>query len=185
MVLGIALAMYYEWSLGLVAIAFMPVILISMYLQRIVMEQENMGNAKTMENTTKLAAEVVSNIRTVVSLAREDMFHKTYIELLTPAVVVSSLRLTMILDIPKWIQLLIWPRSEFRVSPSRIAFSYLFSLVILLEIEKEYTLSWHSLWPGQISYVLRLCRLHVLRRLVRGQSRSTNGRCVQVSKVNN
>ncbi|KRG04715.1 uncharacterized protein Dmoj_GI26060, isoform B [Drosophila mojavensis] len=89
-VLGIALAMYYEWSLGLVAIAFMPVILISMYLQRIVMEQENMGNAKTMENTTKLAAEVVSNIRTVVSLAREDMFHKTYIELLTPAVVKSK-----------------------------------------------------------------------------------------------
>ncbi|XP_017866163.1 PREDICTED: multidrug resistance protein 1A [Drosophila arizonae] len=89
-VLGIALAMYYEWSLGLVAIAFMPFILISMYLQRIVMEQENMGNAKIMENTTKLAAEVVSNIRTVVSLAREDMFHRTYIELLTPAVVKSK-----------------------------------------------------------------------------------------------
>ncbi|KAH8371803.1 hypothetical protein KR093_008900 [Drosophila rubida] len=85
-VLGIALAMYYEWSLGLVAIAFMPFILISFYLQRTVMAQENMGNAKIMENTTKLAVEVVSNIRTVVSLGREDMFHKNYIDMLTPAV---------------------------------------------------------------------------------------------------
>ncbi|XP_060657787.1 ATP-dependent translocase ABCB1-like [Drosophila nasuta] len=85
-VLGVALAMYYEWSLGLVAMAFMPFILISFYLQRTVMAQENMGNAKIMENTTKLAVEVVSNIRTVVSLGREDMFHKNYIDMLTPAV---------------------------------------------------------------------------------------------------
>ncbi|KAH8413681.1 hypothetical protein KR222_003542 [Zaprionus bogoriensis] len=85
-VLGIALAMYYEWSLGLVAIAFMPFILISFYMQRTVMAQENMGNAKIMENTTKLAVEVVSNIRTVVSLGREDMFHSNYIQMLTPAV---------------------------------------------------------------------------------------------------
>ncbi|KAM8712490.1 hypothetical protein ACLKA7_012923 [Drosophila subpalustris] len=85
-VLGVALAMYYEWSLGLVAIAFMPFILVSFYLQRTVMAQENMGNAKIMENTTKLAVEVVSNIRTVVSLGREDMFHRQYIDMLTPAV---------------------------------------------------------------------------------------------------
>ncbi|XP_034477395.1 ATP-dependent translocase ABCB1 [Drosophila innubila] len=85
-VLGVALAMYYEWSLGLVAMAFMPFILISFYLQRTVMAQENMGNAKIMENTTKLAVEVVSNIRTVVSLGREDMFHSQYINMLTPAV---------------------------------------------------------------------------------------------------
>ncbi|XP_064542584.1 ATP-dependent translocase ABCB1-like [Drosophila montana] len=86
LVLGIALAMYYEWSLGLVAMAFIPFILVSLYLQRTVMAQENMGNAKIMENTTKLAVEVVSNIRTVVSLGREDMFHRTYIEMLAPAV---------------------------------------------------------------------------------------------------
>lgn len=89
--LGIALAMYYEWSLGLVAIAFMPFILVSFYMQRIVMAQENMGNAKIMENTTKLAVEVVSNIRTVVSLGREDMFHTNYIDMLTPAVEVNDL----------------------------------------------------------------------------------------------
>ncbi|XP_030388009.1 ATP-dependent translocase ABCB1 [Scaptodrosophila lebanonensis] len=86
LLLGISLAMYYEWSLGLVALAFTPFILIAFYLQRIIMSQENMGNAKTMENSTKLAVEVVSNIRTVVSLGREEMFHSTYIGMLYPAV---------------------------------------------------------------------------------------------------
>ncbi|EDW61888.1 ATP-dependent translocase ABCB1 [Drosophila virilis] len=90
LLLSIALSMYYEWSLGLVALAFTPFILISFYMQSIIMEQENMGNAKIMENTTKLAVEVVSNIRTVVSLGREEMFHRSYIETLSPAVKTSQ-----------------------------------------------------------------------------------------------
>lgn len=95
LLLSIALSMYYEWSLGLVALAFTPLILVSFYMQSIIMEQENMGNAKIMENTTKLAVEVVSNIRTVVSLGREDMFHRSYIETLSPAVKVSETLLVL------------------------------------------------------------------------------------------
>lgn len=83
--LGIGLSMYYEWSLGLLALAFAPFILIASYLQRKVMAQENMGTAKTMENCTKLAVEVVSNIRTVASLGREEMFYRQYMEMLYPA----------------------------------------------------------------------------------------------------
>lgn len=48
--------------------------------------QENLGNAKTMEQCTKLSVEVVSNVRTVVSIGREQMFHKKYMELLAPSV---------------------------------------------------------------------------------------------------
>jgi len=83
--------MYYEWSLGLVALAFTPFILIAFYMQRTLMAKENMGSAKTMENCTKLAVEVVSNIRTVVSLGREEMFHQSYIAMLIPAVEVSEI----------------------------------------------------------------------------------------------
>ncbi|XP_061392040.1 ATP-dependent translocase ABCB1 [Musca vetustissima] len=86
LLLGIGLSMYYEWSLGLLALAFAPFILIATYLQRKVMAQENMGTAKTMEKCTKLAVEVVSNIRTVASLGREEMFHKQYMDMLYPAV---------------------------------------------------------------------------------------------------
>eukprot|EP00099_Drosophila_melanogaster_P014939 NP_523740.3 multi drug resistance 50 [Drosophila melanogaster] len=88
--LGIALSMYYEWSLGLVALAFTPFILIAFYMQRTLMAKENMGSAKTMENCTKLAVEVVSNIRTVASLGREEMFHQNYIGMLIPAVEISK-----------------------------------------------------------------------------------------------
>ncbi|KAH8348664.1 hypothetical protein KR084_009522 [Drosophila pseudotakahashii] len=88
--LGIGLSMYYEWSLGLVALAFTPFILIAFYMQRTLMAKENMGSAKTMENCTKLAVEVVSNIRTVVSLGREEMFHFNYISMLIPAVEISK-----------------------------------------------------------------------------------------------
>lgn len=48
--------MYYEWSLGLLALAFTPFILVAAYLQRKVMAQENMGTAKAMENCTKVWA---------------------------------------------------------------------------------------------------------------------------------
>ncbi|XP_014102285.3 ATP-dependent translocase ABCB1 [Bactrocera oleae] len=84
-VLGVGLSMYYEWSLGLLALAFTPFILVAAVLQRKVMAQENMGTGKAMENCTKLAVEVVSNIRTVASLGREEMFYQQYMDLLNPA----------------------------------------------------------------------------------------------------
>ncbi|KAL9915299.1 multi drug resistance 50 [Glossina fuscipes fuscipes] len=84
--LGIGISMYFEWSLGLLALAFAPFILVATFLQRKVMSKEHMGTAKTMEKCTKLAVEVVSNIRTVVSLGREEMFYRLYIEMLGPAV---------------------------------------------------------------------------------------------------
>ncbi|XP_037914753.1 ATP-dependent translocase ABCB1 isoform X2 [Hermetia illucens] len=86
LVLGVGLSMYYEWRLGLLALVFTPFILIATYLQRKVMVSENLGTRKSMEASTKLAVEVVSSIRTVVSLGREKMFHDQYIALLKPAV---------------------------------------------------------------------------------------------------
>lgn len=46
--------MYFEWSLGLLALAFAPFILVATFLQRKVMIQENMGTAKAMEKCTKV-----------------------------------------------------------------------------------------------------------------------------------
>ncbi|XP_059608889.1 ATP-dependent translocase ABCB1 isoform X1 [Phlebotomus argentipes] len=85
LLIAIGIAMFYEWRLGLVALAFAPLLVIGSYLEMKFMEQENMGNAKALQKSTKLAVEVVSNIRTVVSLGRESMFHKKYVELLEPA----------------------------------------------------------------------------------------------------
>lgn len=86
LILSLGLSMSYQWKLGMVALAFTPFILVASYLQAKMMDQENRGTKKTMENCTKLAVEVVSNVRTVVSLGREKMFHDQYMELLTPSV---------------------------------------------------------------------------------------------------
>lgn len=95
MVLGIGIGMFYSWRLGLVALAFTPVLLIFFYFEIKLTEQTNMGNSKALEKSTKVAVEAVSNIRTVVSLGRERMFHQQYLDLLEPSVA-SAKRVTHI-----------------------------------------------------------------------------------------
>lgn len=77
--------MWYEWRLGLVALAFTPFLLIASYFEIILMQKENMGNAKSLERSTKLGVEAVSNIRTVVSIGKEKMFYNKYLKLLEPS----------------------------------------------------------------------------------------------------
>lgn len=87
--------MYYSWRLGLVALAFTPLILIAHYFEIKFTAQSNMGNSKALEKSTKVAVEVVSNIRTVVSLGRERMCYQQYVDLLEPSLV-SAKRVTHI-----------------------------------------------------------------------------------------
>lgn len=84
-VIALGIAMAYEWRLALVALAFTPIILVASYTEMRLMEQQNMGNSKALEKSTKLAVEIVSNIRTVVSLGRERMFYQQYMDYLEPS----------------------------------------------------------------------------------------------------
>lgn len=86
LVLSIGIGMFYHWKLGLVALAFAPFLLVASYMEIKLMEQQNMGNAKALEKSTKIAVEAVSNIRTVIALGREKMFHDKYIDHLDPSV---------------------------------------------------------------------------------------------------
>lgn len=90
LLLSIGLSMFYEWRLAFLALAFFPFILIASYYEIKIMEHENQFNSKAMERSTKLAVEVVANIRTVVSLGREQMFHQKYVEFLLPSLAVSK-----------------------------------------------------------------------------------------------
>jgi len=82
--IGIGIAMYYEWRLGFIALAFCPFIIVGSYMDVRLMKQQNLGNGKALEKSTKIAVEAVGNIRTVVSLGREAMFYKMYMDLLEP-----------------------------------------------------------------------------------------------------
>lgn len=82
--IGIGIAMYYEWRLGFIALCFCPFIIVGSYLDVRLMKQQNLGNGRALEKSTKIAVEAVGNIRTVVSLGREAMFFKMYMDLLEP-----------------------------------------------------------------------------------------------------
>lgn len=58
-VLAISLAMYYEWRLGLVALAFTPVVLLSNYFHRNIMQGETLSNKQAMEKSTKVITKII------------------------------------------------------------------------------------------------------------------------------
>lgn len=84
LLLSVGLAMYYEWRLGLVALAFFPLIVTATFFQRRQMAGQNDEYRESLEKSTKLAVEAVSNFRTVVSLGCEDKFYNAYINELVP-----------------------------------------------------------------------------------------------------
>lgn len=92
-VISIAIGMYYSWQLGLVSLAFTPFIILAHYYEIVLTNESNLGTAKALETSTKLAVEVVSNIRTVVSLGRERAFNAEYTKVLQPSLAVAK-RLT-------------------------------------------------------------------------------------------
>ncbi|KAF9421163.1 hypothetical protein HW555_002875 [Spodoptera exigua] len=83
--LALVLAMLFEYRLGLVALCFLPLIIIVIHQQIKATRRESYGNAKALESSTKIAIEAVSNVRTVVCLGRERMFVKEYVKQLEPA----------------------------------------------------------------------------------------------------
>ncbi|XP_060800671.1 ATP-dependent translocase ABCB1 [Amyelois transitella] len=82
---SLVLSLVYEWRVGLVALAFVPLLVIILYKEGRMVSAESFGTAKTMEASSKIAVEAVSNVRTVASLGREETFCKDYADLLLPA----------------------------------------------------------------------------------------------------
>lgn len=89
-IVGLILAMYYEWRLGLVGTAFMPFILITIYMQGLLLAKETFNYHKTLEQSTKIAVEAVTNIRTVVGLGREETFQLAYAETMKPSFILAK-----------------------------------------------------------------------------------------------
>ncbi|CAK1580406.1 unnamed protein product [Parnassius mnemosyne] len=86
-VLAVALSLYYQWQVGLVALSCVPVMAIALYYESKLTNDANSGTTKSMETSSKLAVEAIANVRTVASLGREDMFVKEYAMQLKPALV--------------------------------------------------------------------------------------------------
>ncbi|XP_053599617.1 ATP-dependent translocase ABCB1-like isoform X2 [Plodia interpunctella] len=87
---ALVLSLYYEWRVGLVALAFVPVIVVILYKEGRMVSEESSGTAKTMEASSKLAVEAVANVRTVASLGREETFCNDYAIQLYPALLLAK-----------------------------------------------------------------------------------------------
>lgn len=77
--LAVGLAVFYEWRLGLLTMAFTPIILLAVFFQGRLTHGDDDKKTKSLHSSTKMAVEAVSNVRTVVSLGCEEKFHKFYI----------------------------------------------------------------------------------------------------------
>lgn len=74
--------MYYKAKLGAVALAFVPLVIVATYFQGLLLFGQNIGEKKAVEESSKVAVQAVSNIRTVASLCKERSFVKAYTDLL-------------------------------------------------------------------------------------------------------
>lgn len=89
-VISITIGMVYSWKLGLVSLAFTPFIIAAHFYEFRLTNETNLGNYKALERSTKIAVEVVSNIRTVMALGCEKMFNAQYVRLLEPSLVAAK-----------------------------------------------------------------------------------------------
>ncbi|CAH2096059.1 unnamed protein product [Euphydryas editha] len=83
--LALLLAVWFQWRVVLVALAFLPVIILVTWQQGVATDKESSEYSKSLENSTKIAVEAVSNIRTVASLGREYYVAQQYAKQLSPA----------------------------------------------------------------------------------------------------
>ncbi|KAL3285372.1 hypothetical protein HHI36_019479 [Cryptolaemus montrouzieri] len=74
------MSLFFSWKLGLLITAFMPFMLLAIFLQGRLQRTENLSNLKSMEKSTQIAIEAISNVRTVASLGAEDLFHEKFLK---------------------------------------------------------------------------------------------------------
>lgn len=89
-ILSIILSIYYEWRLGLVGMSFIPFILVVTYLQGKLYANETFNYHQSLQTSTKIAVDAVSNIRTVVGLGIEDNMYKAYLHAMEPSLDVAK-----------------------------------------------------------------------------------------------
>lgn len=75
---GVIIGFVYSWKLTLVILGFIPFIIGAGLLQMKVIQGFSGEGQKALEGAGKVAAEVITNIRTVASLTREQTFINQY-----------------------------------------------------------------------------------------------------------
>ena len=75
---GLGLSLYYNWKVGLVSNAFVPILVVGMLYQMLLFTRHSSVQKKALESSSKFAIEAIKNIRTVAGLGCENMFQDLY-----------------------------------------------------------------------------------------------------------
>ena len=80
MIASIVLSLYFQWKLGLVAMTFVPLLLVATYFQAKIIMGQSALERDGLQKSAKVAMEAIANIRTVASLGKERQFHTIYMD---------------------------------------------------------------------------------------------------------
>ena len=75
---SLGLGLYYNWKVGLVSFAFIPLLIVGMVLQMMLILKQGAVQVAALEKSSKFAVEAITNIRTVAGLRCEKMFQDLY-----------------------------------------------------------------------------------------------------------
>ncbi|KAG8183769.1 hypothetical protein JTE90_002406 [Oedothorax gibbosus] len=75
LIASIVLALWYEYRIGLVALAFIPCVLLGAYFEQVVVGGQATSDKLGTEDASKVAIEAIEAIRTVASLHQEETFY--------------------------------------------------------------------------------------------------------------
>jgi len=67
-----------NWKLSLLTIALMPLIIIGTFISTMIVSSQLSSDNQAIETASKIAIEAISNIRTVVSLNKQNYFLAKY-----------------------------------------------------------------------------------------------------------
>ncbi|XP_054723912.1 ATP-dependent translocase ABCB1-like, partial [Uloborus diversus] len=75
MIVSIFIGLYYNYKIGLVVLAFVPLVLLAAFLEGRIVRGQAEGERAATEGASKVAIEAIESIRTVAALHQEDTFY--------------------------------------------------------------------------------------------------------------
>ncbi|PRD36013.1 UNVERIFIED_CONTAM: Abcb1b [Trichonephila clavipes] len=78
LIASIILALWYNYKIGLLVLAFIPIVLFAAYFESRVVSRDVTNEKKGTEQASKVAIEAIESIRTVASLHKEEAFYMQF-----------------------------------------------------------------------------------------------------------
>lgn len=83
--IGIVMALYFSWKLTLVSVLGIPIVFVGVFFENRLLRSQGLHEKEALEGASRVAVEVIANIRTVAGLGGERAFLRRYTDALAAA----------------------------------------------------------------------------------------------------